>query len=125
MFFIAFFGVQDKEKYIGTYNNIVCPSCEKLARYEIHKVYRYFHIFFIPIFRWNVRYVVKTSCCSCLYELDPFVGKEFEKNPATQIKKENLRRINNYSPFKHCLNCSADVPAEFSYCPYCGGKLQP
>lgn len=123
MFFIGIFGVQDKDKYIGTYNNIVCPSCERLARYEIHKFYRYFHIFFIPIFRWNVRYLVKTSCCGCLYEMDPFVGREFEKNPNTEINNEDLRQVNNYLPFKYCSNCKTDVPAEFSYCPYCGGKL--
>ena len=45
MFFIAFFGIQDENKHIGTYNNIVCPSCGRLDRYEIHKSYRYFHIF--------------------------------------------------------------------------------
>lgn len=123
MFFIAFFGIQDKDKHIGTYNNIVCPSCGKLARYEIHKLYRYFHIFLIPTFRWNVKYIVKTSCCGCLYELDPFVGEEFERNPDTEIKKENLRRVNNYLPLKYCSNCKTDVPAEFNYCPYCGGKL--
>ena len=123
MFFMAFFGIQDKDKYIGTYNNIVCLSCGRFGRFEIYKSYRYFHIFFIPIFRWYVKYIVKTSCCGCLYELDPFVGNEFEKNPDTEIKKEDLRWINNYLPFKYCSNCKTDVPAEFNYCPYCGGKL--
>jgi len=124
MFFIAFFGVQDKEKYIGAYNNIVCPSCGRLSGYEIYKTYRYFHIFLIPLFRWNVKYIGKTSCCGRLYELDPMVGEEFERNPgSTEIREENLRRINTYSPFRYCPNCKKDVPAEFSYCPYCGGKL--
>lgn len=123
MFFIAFFGIQDKDKYIGAYNNIFCPSCERLARYEIYKSYRYFHIFFIPIFRWNVRYIVKTSCCGFLYELDPLVGKEFEKNPGIEIRNENLRPLNSYLPLKYCINCKTNVPQEFNYCPYCGGKL--
>ncbi|NLP00657.1 MAG: zinc ribbon domain-containing protein [Clostridiaceae bacterium] len=123
MFFIAFFGIQDENKHIGTYNNIVCPSCGRLDRYEIHKSYRYFHIFFIPAFRWNVKYIVKTTCCGSLYELDPAVGKEFEKNPNTEIKKENLHPINSYLPFKYCSNCKTNVPAEFNYCPYCGGNL--
>ncbi|HPU41987.1 MAG TPA: zinc ribbon domain-containing protein [Acetivibrio clariflavus] len=123
MFFIAFFGIQDKDKYIGTCNNIICPSCEKLGRYEIHKLYRYFHIFFIPIFRWDIKYMVKTSCCGSLYELDPEVGKEFEKNPDIEIKEQNLQRVNNFWPFKYCPNCKADIPAEFNYCPYCGREL--
>jgi len=123
VFFIAFFGIQDKDKYIGTYNNVVCPSCEKLARYEIYKSYRYFHIFFIPIFKWDIKYIVKTSCCGSLYELNTKVGEEFEKNPDIEIREENLRRVNNYLPFKYCPICKTDVPAEFNYCPYCGGKL--
>ena len=123
MFFIGIFGIQDKEKYIGTYNNIECPSCGRLTMYDIYKSYRYFHIFFIPVFRWNTRYLVKTSCCGCIYELDPFVGREFEKNPYIEIKKENLRRVDSYLPIKYCVNCKSDIPAEFSYCPYCGGKL--
>jgi len=124
MFFIGIFGIQDKDQFIGTYNNVVCPSCERLGGYEIHKSYTYLHIFFIPIFRWNIRYIVKTSCCGCLYELDPSVGKEFEKNPDTEIKKEDLRRVDSYFPFKYCSNCKTDVPAKFNYCPYCGEKLQ-
>lgn len=123
MFFVAFFGIQDKEKYLGTNNNIICPSCGRLARYDIYKSYRYFHIFFIPTFRWNTRYIVKSACCGCLYELDPVIGREFEKNPGIEIRMENLRRISNYSPFKYCPNCKTDVPAEFNYCPYCGEKL--
>jgi hypothetical protein len=123
MFFVAFFGIQDKEKHLGPYNNIICPSCERLASYEIYKSYRYFHMFFIPIFRWNVKYLVKTSCCGRIYELDPAVGKEFEKNPNTEIKKENLRQVNNYLPLKYCSNCRTDVPSDFKYCPYCGGRL--
>jgi len=124
MFFIAFFGIQDKDKHIGTYNNIVCPACGKLARYEIHKTYRYLHIFFIPTFRWNARYIVRASCCGSIYELDPIVGREFEKDPRTGIRPENLRRLDYYMPFRYCPNCRIDVPAEFSYCPYCGGRLQ-
>jgi len=123
MFFIAFFGIHDKKKHIGTYNNAVCLSCGKWSRYEIYKSYRYFHIFLIPIFRWNVRYLVKASCCGCLYELEPTIGKEFEKNICTEIKNEYLRPINQYSPFKYCSKCSRSVPVEYNYCPYCGENL--
>jgi len=67
--------------------------------------------------------MVKTSCCGSLYELDPKVGEEFEKNSDIEIKEENLQRVNNFWPFKYCSNCKADVPAEFNYCPYCGREL--
>lgn len=111
------------EKLIGGLHHVTNDSCGKFARYEVHKVYRYFHIFFIPTFKWNVRYIVKTSCCNTLYELDSLVGKEFEKNPATKIRMENLRTINNNRPFKYCSNCQTDVYSDFKYCPYCGREL--
>jgi hypothetical protein len=123
MVFIAFFGIQDKNKHVGTYSNTVCPSCGRLTGYEIYKTYRYFHIFFIPVFWWNVRYIVKTSCCGSLFEPDPLVGKEFAKKPGIEIREENLRRADYYSPFKHCSNCNTDVAADFVFCPYFGGRL--
>jgi len=122
MFFIAL-GVQDKDKFTGSCNNVVCPSCGRLARYDIYKSYRYLHIFFIPTFKWNVKYLVKTSCCGSYYELDPEVGRKFEKDLNTEIKYENLRMINIDSPYKFCPQCKTNIPAEYSYCPYCGGKL--
>lgn len=123
MFFVAMFGVQDKDKHIGTYSNIACPSCGGLAECEVYKSYRYLHIFFIPVFRWNVRYIIKFFCCGGLYELDPSVGKQLEKNPNIEIMEENLRRINYHLPFKYCSNCKTEVFAEFNYCPYCGERL--
>ncbi|HHW46847.1 MAG TPA: zinc ribbon domain-containing protein [Clostridiales bacterium] len=122
MFFFAFFGIQDKDKYMGTYNNIECPSCGRFTACEIHKLYTYFHIFLIPVFKWNIRYVVKFPCCG-YFEMDPILGKEFEKNPGTQIKKEALRRVETYYGLKYCSNCKTGVHSEFSFCPYCGGKL--
>lgn len=123
MFFIAFFGIQDKEKHIGSCSNIVCASCGRLSRYEISKSYRCFHIFFIPLFRWNVRYLAKSVCCGSLFELVPDIGRQFEKNSATEIRNEHLRRIDSRSSLKYCYSCRTAVPADFIYCPYCGGKL--
>ncbi len=123
MFFIAFFGIEDKEKITGTYKGGICPSCGAATEYEIGKSYRYFHVFFIPLARWNVRYFVRTSCCGRIYELDGALGREFEKNPNIEIRKEDLRPVDGYSPFGHCPNCRAEVPADFKYCPYCGAKL--
>jgi len=122
MFFVAFFGIQNKDKQIGTYKNAPCPICERGAEYEIHKSYSYFHIFLLPLFKWNVKYLIKTACCNGVYELDPEVGREFEKNPGITISKDNLKPLNN-SVLKYCVNCKAYAPAEFNYCPYCGGRL--
>ena len=123
MFFIGIFGVENKDKYLGAYSNAVCPSCGGMASYRVHKSYTYLHVFFIPTFRWNIRYYVKASCCGSLYELSPAAGKRFEKNSGAEIAAEDLRRVDYRPPFKHCPNCRVDVPDEYSFCPYCGGRL--
>ena len=123
MFFIAVLGVEDKDKHIGTYNNAICPSCGGLTRYEVQKVYRQLHIFIIPTIKWNTRYYVRTPCCGSLFELDPVVGKEFEGNPDITIREEDLRRVYDRPHSRYCANCRVEVPEQFSYCPYCGGKL--
>ncbi|MBP8989943.1 MAG: zinc-ribbon domain-containing protein, partial [Clostridia bacterium] len=58
-FFIG--GVQTAQKQIGTTEQIQCPSCCMKTQFEISKTYSYFHLFFIPVFRWNVRYLAKAS----------------------------------------------------------------
>jgi len=123
MFFIGIFGIQDSQKSIGVCNNTVCPSCGALTRFEVLKAYTYFHIFFIPTFKWNVRYYVKSACCSNLYELDPVIGQQYEKGLAPDIRNEHLRIVNEYLPFKTCPSCGAKAESRYSFCPYCGMRL--
>jgi len=123
MFFIGIFGIQQAEKQIGTYNNAICPSCGSLTRFEVFKNYFYFHIFFIPIFKWNVKYFIKPVCCGSIYELDPIIGKQYEKGQNPKVENEHLRPLNQYSPFKTCSGCGARVESGYSFCPYCGRRL--
>ena len=123
MFFIGIFGIHQTEKPIGTYNNAICPACGGFTRFEIFKSYTYFHIFFIPTFRWNIKYYVKTACCGSIYELDPDIGKQYEKDQNPRIDNEHLRPTYRYSPFKSCSDCKAKVESRYSYCPYCGKRL--
>lgn len=123
MFFIGIFGIDEVQKQIGTYNNAICPTCSAMTRFEISKSYSYFHIFFIPTIRWNVRYYVKPACCSSIYELDPIIGKQFSRGQNPKISKDNLCRVSNSFNYKICSNCNAEVESHYGFCPYCGSKL--
>ena len=46
MFFVGIFGINEKEKPVTTYNNIVCPSCQALTHLDIFKAYSYFHFLY-------------------------------------------------------------------------------
>ncbi|HEX9062212.1 MAG TPA: zinc-ribbon domain-containing protein, partial [Clostridia bacterium] len=59
MFFIGVFGIDSANKKIGNHNNANCPACGHMTHFEIIKSYSYLHIFFIPTFRWNIRYYLK------------------------------------------------------------------
>ena len=83
MFFIGVFGIQDKDKHIGTYNNIICPTCGNWpgTRSIRHTgICTYFHTYV------QVEYKVYSQSfrCGSIYELDPFVGREFEKDPGLE-----------------------------------------
>lgn len=123
MFFIGIFGIQQNQKLLGTYNNIICPDCGKFTMLDIFKTYTYFHVFFIPTFRWNTRYYVKTNCCNTIYQLDQDIGRRYEKGENPDIKNEHLRPINQQFSYKTCFNCGARVEQGFNFCPYCGNRL--
>lgn len=123
MFFIGIFGINERQKALGTYNNAICPSCGAMTRYEIFKTYSYFHIFFIPTFRWNRRYYAQAACCGILYELDPAVGEEYERGMKLEIRQEHLHPIHVRDSYRICSNCRAQVNSGYSYCPHCGRKL--
>jgi len=123
MFFIGIFGIDEVEKRIRTYNNAICPACNSMTHFEISKSYSYFHIFFIPTFRWNVKYYVRPVCCGIMYELDPVIGKQFSHGQSPKISKDNLCRVNNSYNYKICSSCNAEVELNYGFCPYCGRKL--
>ena len=98
MFFVAFFGMNDKEEHIGAFSGEGCPSCGQLSQFAVSKTYRNLEVYFLPVYKWNVRYIARALCCGAVFELDPILGKELEKNPYIKIRPENLRRIERQSP---------------------------
>ena len=47
-FFIGIFGIQDKQKTIREFNNVVCSYCGSLSRAELIEQYTYFHFSSYP-----------------------------------------------------------------------------
>ena len=82
-------------------------------------------LFFIPCFKWNKRYYVRTSCCGTLYELDPGIGRAIAHGGQVKILPQHLMRVNEgtYHSTKHCNNCGYETDENFEYCPKCGQKF--
>ena len=125
MFFIGIFGIDQKEKELRVFDNIICGSCGRLTRGVLTKSYSYFHIFFIPTFRWSKHYYLKLRCCGAVYEADEAYAQTLLT--ASDI---NFSRLTNVSSglggfddlYAKCPHCGAQIDESFSWCPYCGAK---
>ena len=123
MFFIGIFGINQSDKFMETCNNTICPYCGGFTRFEVSKRYSYFHMFFIPFFKWDTRYFVKTSCCKRIYELDSDIGKQFDKGENPEILNDYLNPLNDSNSVITCSNCKVNIQPDYSFCPYCGKKI--
>ncbi len=125
MFFIGIFGVEDREKPIKDFANVVCPVCGRLTSPHFFERYTYFHVFFVPTFRWNKHFFVKLRCCGAIYEADAAYAQELKT--AAGIDFSRLKKISGgfggfEDMFAHCSRCGAEFDASFAYCPHCGAK---
>jgi ssDNA-binding Zn-finger/Zn-ribbon topoisomerase 1 len=124
LFFIGVFGIENKEKEIREIQNRVCKSCGKLTSYTLVKTYNYFHIFFIPTFKWSTRYYLIARCCGAVFEIPLGLGRKLEAGEDMPIKDEDLTGINQGYGASTCPSCRSQVEHKFLYCPYCGTKMR-
>lgn len=119
MFFI--FGISQREDKLDFHQTFICPCCSSYGRMEVFYAYSYFSLFFIPLFKWNKRYYVKTSCCGAECEIPLALGNAIKRGEIAFLNTDNL-------PFsrrtRRCPKCGY-IPADdsFEYCPRCGAKL--
>lgn len=125
MFFIGIFGIDRAQKEIAVQNNVTCVACGRMTRYRVSKTYNYFHVFFIPTFRWHIRYFVQADDCGHVFELDQEIGRQFQSGGNPFIRPEQLSPLGGTSDSlpQTCSYCGQEMASTFRYCPYCGKKL--
>lgn len=121
MFFIGIFGVQTKDETIKTVSGVTCPVCGAYDRYEVLRTYTYVHVFFIPVWKWNKRYFLRTRCCQRACALAEEVGRRIEQGQDVTITSADLRCAEPAERF--CSHCGVQLHRSYSYCPYCGQRL--
>lgn len=122
MFFV--FGISSKEKEIDFSQTFICESCGAYGRLDAFMTYTYFSLFFIPIFKWNKKYYLRSSCCGSLYTIDNEIGKLIETGKIDKLDESDLKIINsNFNKIKYCHNCNYKIESDFEYCPKCGTKI--
>ncbi|EYE89570.1 hypothetical protein Q428_02015 [Fervidicella metallireducens AeB] len=125
MFFIGIFGIENKEKEIKDIKNVLCNNCGSLTSYKLIKTYTFFHIFFIPLFKWNKKYFLISRCCNNIWEIPLDIGGklEGEGNVTMDFNQfENITKADdNYKSI--CPVCGSNIHNNYVYCPFCGSKI--
>lgn len=128
MFFIGIFGIEEKERELKTFAQVVCPVCGRFSHAVLTEHYTYFHIFFIPTFRWNRRYDLKLRCCNAVYEADAEYARELQTTDAIDFSRIKLvsSGFGRFSDFESssvvCPYCGRSYDSSYAFCPHCGTK---
>ena len=138
-------GVNQERKELGSVSHSGCMSCGSMGRYQVYMIYTCLSLFFIPILKWGRRYYVETTCCHCLYELNPEIGNRLRRGEQVEIQGVDLTLVRqgrtqgfegnaegnsaqtkesavNYG--RRCLTCGYETMEDFDFCPKCGDQLR-
>lgn len=119
MFFMM--GITEGRKEFEHNQVIICDRCGAYGRYVVFMTYTVLSLFFIPCFKWNRRYFVRTTCCNTVYQLDREIGRRIERGEDVEIRREHLQGMaRSGSGLKRCGNCGFTTEEDFAYCPKCG-----
>ena len=122
MFFIA--GINQKQEELDFRETVICDACGAYGSYNIIKEFTQLSLFFLPVFKWGIKYYVRMTCCGSLYELDKEIGRDIESGRISKIDSRYLHPISvNRQRVKKCSNCGYVLDSDFEFCPRCGTRI--
>lgn len=121
MFFIM--GVSQNQKKLDYKKLDICKCCGKYSSVELYMNYWYFMFFFIPLFKWNKEYYVKSSCCNKVAKIDYEIGNIIEKGQDANINIEEIDFGCDENSIKVCSICGYTTEEDFIYCPKCSNRF--
>ena len=120
-----FFDVGQFRKQLDYNQTLTCHSCGHFGRYEVYLMGNRFRLFFIPIFTFGKKYMVKSSCCESWYVLDSQKGKAIERHETVSIELADLDLYQEgRQATGRCDHCQHAYPTGSRFCPHCGNPLQ-
>lgn len=123
MFFV--FGISSGRKKLDFHQSIVCTVCGGYGRYEVFMEYLYFSLFFIPVFKWNKTYYVRSSCCGSIYTISRELGNRIARGESITLQESDLQpaQAGRMYARKRCLHCGFETQEDYQYCPKCANPL--
>ena len=119
MFFMI--GVTDGRKDLEYSRMVVCDACGAYGRYRVFMTYMSLLLFFIPVFKWNKKFYVESSCCGSLFQLNEEIGRRIAAGEDVEILPEHLTPVHGRTS-KRCA-CGYTTMEDFGFCPKCGRKF--
>ena len=95
-----------------------CDTCQCEGTIELIKSYQCFRLFFIPLFKWHIKYNLKHSCSGQVT-----INKEVALGILHgTVKTEQMHIEHSQNVFNQCMRCGNTLESKFEYCPYCGNR---
>ncbi len=119
-------GIQEKEAVKEYVQTLPCHNCSGERGFSVITHYRYFHLFFLPVWKWHFRHAVKCAACGTHYTVKPEsedkYGGDFSKLTYWDIEPVNKRQFN--TALNLCSKCGNPMQEDFDYCPKCGNRVK-
>lgn len=93
-----------------------CQTCEQMGELELIKAYQCFRLFFIPLFKWHVKYYLRHSC-GAQVEISEEVAMHIMSGKVDLSTMYFSHKVENTNT---CKYCGQSLQGDFEYCPYCG-----
>ena len=130
-------GIQEGQKKLRFDQVEICRCCRQYGHVSVYMYYTYFMLFFIPLFKWNKRYMAVMDCCGATAQLDEQTGRAIALGQVVSIDFGRFRFTHggwesgwengsdswgNHT--KTCRYCGFQTSEDFQYCPKCGRTFE-
>lgn len=122
MFFIM--GISQGRKKLDFDQLTVCCRCGRYGHLEVCMVYTYLSLFFIPVFKWDKHYIVRTGCCGAAAEIPPELGRRIARGEVTSLPEDIIPETGSTAGTRRrCGNCGFETEEDYQFCPKCADRL--
>ncbi len=119
---LLLFGTGEDTDDLYLDQKITCPVCGKKAELRAYCTYKAFRLFFLPVWRWDKRYFVQTSCCGAACPIPEKLGEAVDGGAQLDWKKLPLRGQRAVR-LRVCGRCGFETSQPFAFCPMCGAAF--
>ncbi len=116
-----FMGISSAAKPAGEVG-VVCPLCGGTHRMNVARSYSYFHLFFIPLFKFGIQYFATCPGCASVFGLSKQLGDDIRTGAVVQVNSSQLHPMKNNLD-GCCPHCGHRNPTGSGYCNRCGRAL--